>query len=63
MSERPLKHVSTSKLEFILGVGRAGLKEWKGRKLAEVKQRCLEIETELVHRQVEMSRGNQNESR
>lgn len=41
---------STRELKFALGVGKAGLKIWKGKQLAEVRAHLARIEAELEER-------------
>lgn len=50
LSGDKLSITSTRELKFILGVGKAGLKTWKGKRLAEVRDALAQIEAELKRR-------------
>lgn len=50
MTRRPYEKVPTEKLKFVLGVGRAGLRTWRGKRLAEVRRQVAAIEDELARR-------------
>jgi len=50
IEQNKLREVPTQKLEFLLGVGRAGLTMWKGIRLAEVREHLKKIEDELERR-------------
>lgn len=55
MTKRPFKLVTTQKLKFMLGVGKAGLEIWnkKNKDYANVKAQLALIEEELLLRQEE----------
>lgn len=49
--DRPYEKVPTDKLKFALGIGEAGLKIWKGRRLTEVRAQCEAMRIELKLRE------------
>lgn len=50
MVENPYAKIPTERLRFLISVGKTGLLEWKGPRLAEVRKQVELMEEELEHR-------------